>query len=209
MSAHPSIHPEPVDEGRGRPRDRSLLAVGAILIVLGLLAVVARVADIELGAFIGEQTWPFLVIVPGLVLLAMAFVRTPPAGLGFVIAGSIVTTVGTILLVQANTGAWASWAYVWALIPAAAGLGMALYGLLGRTRELVDTGVRMVLIGGALFAVGWWYFETLFSTGKQPIDLGGWWPLVLIGIGVVLTVRALLDTRAAGGHDRTQTRGTI
>jgi hypothetical protein len=179
----------------GRSETRRLLALGAVLILVGVAAVVARSVDVDLGALIGEQSWPALVIVPGLVLIGLAFVARPPDGLGFAIAGSIVTTIGMILLVQANTGAWASWAYVWTLIPGAAGIGMTIYGLLTRSRELVGNGARLAAIAGVLFIAGWWYFETLFTTGEQPADLGTWWPLVLIAVGTVIAIRALLTTR--------------
>jgi hypothetical protein len=202
MTAHPVIQGEPANDGRTRPHPDSRLVLGSILIVIGAIAALARAVDIDLGSYIGEQTWPLLVVVPGLALLALAFVRTPPEGLGFAIAGSIVTTVGAILLVQANTEAWASWAYVWALIPGAAGLGMAVYGLATRTRRLVDTGARMILIAGALFVVGWWYFGGLFASGEPPIDIATWWPLALIGVGVAIAARAWFgDTTWAHADD--------
>ena len=178
------------------------LVVGAILIIVGLAAAVARVVDVDLGRYIGAQTWPFLVILPGLVLIATAFVRTPPDGLGLAIAGSIVAAVGTLLLVQANTGAWASWAYAWALIPGAAGCGLAGYGLRTRTPGLVDQGARMILIAGFLYVAGWWYFEALFATGDQPMDLGTWWPIGLVVAGALVAVRALREGRRATPRSR-------
>ncbi len=49
---------------------------------------------------------------------------------GMVIGGTVVTTVGLVLLYQNTTGRWESWAYAWALVgPAASGLGMALWGI--------------------------------------------------------------------------------
>ena len=135
MSGHPMTHGnEPSGIAPTRADTRRLRALAAVLIVIGVIGVVARSTGIDLRVHLGEQSWPLLVMLPGLGLLAVAFTRTPPGGLGFAIAGSVVTAIGAILLVQANTGAWASWAYVWALIPAAAGLGMAGYGLLTRTR---------------------------------------------------------------------------
>jgi hypothetical protein len=184
----------------GRSERRRLLALGAGLILVGVIAALARAADLDLGGLIGEQTWPALVITPGLVLIGLAFVTRPPEGLGFAIAGSIVSTIGTILLVQANTGAWASWAYAWALIPGAAGVGMAVYGLLTRVTDLVDKGVRLVAVAGVLYLAGWWYFEALFATGEQPVDLAMWWPVALIGAGTVIATRALLSTRHGPGR---------
>ena len=181
-----------------RPWAGGTLALGAILIVVGLLAVVGRWAGVDLGSVIGEQTWPFLVIVPGLGLAGLAFTRTPPDGVGFAIAGSIVTTVGAILLYQANTLMWSNWAYVWTLIPAAAGLGMGIYGFLTGMPELVAKGTRLFVIGGLMFMVGWWYFEAIFSTGSAPFDAGTWWPIALIVVGVVAVTRAVAIGRREG-----------
>jgi FtsH-binding integral membrane protein len=208
MTAPQMIHSDTgSDPERVRSETRRLLALGALLIVVGLAAMAARTADLDLGGLIGEQTWPLLVVVPGLLLLGLAFVRTPPDGVGFAIAGSIVTTVGAILLVQANTANWASWAYVWALIPGAAGLGMAAYGLLTHTGELVDKGVWMVVIAGVLYIVGWWYFEGLFATGEQPVDVATWWPVALIAAGAVVAIRALFAAHGAAPPTASDTEG--
>ena len=196
MSAHPTTQRrhEPGHESKDGDT-RRLLGLGAVLILVGLAAVAVREADLGLGGLIGEQTWPLLVIAPGLVLIGLAFVPAPPNGLGFAIAGSIVTSVGMILLVQANTDTWSSWAYVWALIPGAAGLGMAVYGLLTRAAELVQKGVALMVTAGVLFMVGWWYFEALFTTGEQPVDVATWWPIALVGAGAVIAIRALFVAR--------------
>ena len=163
-----------------RPRTGGALVLGAILIVVGLVAVIGRSAGFDLRTVIGEQTWPLLVIVPGVVLFGSAFTRTPPDGIGLAIGGAIVTTVGAILLYQANTETWESWAYVWALIPGAAGLGKAAYGLATGSRQEVVEGGRMAVIAGLLFVAGWWYFGTLFETGQVPLDASLWWPIALI-----------------------------
>jgi len=196
MHAHPGIQGNHETEVRPARADAGrLLGVGATLILVGVVAVLARSLALDLGAVIGEATWPLLVIVPGLVLIGLAYTRKPPDGLGLAIAGSVITAVGTILLVQANTGAWESWAYVWILIPGAAGLGMAGYGLLTRTAGLIDRGVWMVVISGIVFLVARWYFEAVFATGDQPVDLATWWPLGLVAAGVLVAARALLEWR--------------
>ena len=177
-------------------RTNSMLILGAILVGIGVLAVIGRAADVDLGGLIGEQTWPLLVIVPGLVLLALAIPPAPPEGLGFAIAGSIVTMVGAILLFQANTEAWASWAYAWLLIPGAAGLGILGYGAFTHRLELIRKAVPLILIPAALFVVGWWWFETIFATGEVPFDAGTWWPLALIVVGGAIGLGALSRDRA-------------
>ena len=173
-------------------RTNPLVILGTILVLIGLVAGVGRLAGIDLATVIGDQTWPLLVIVPGLLLIGLAFVPAPPDGIGFAIAGAIVTTVGAILLVQANTGLWESWAYVWALIPGAAGLAKAIYGWATGARDEVRVGLRMMLISGVLFVVGAWYFTAIFATGQPPVDVATWWPAALIAVGALITIRALL-----------------
>jgi len=173
--------------------------LGLLLMAGGGLAAIATAAGVDLGELINEESWPFLVVVPGLVLLALAFVPTAPQGQGFVVAGSIVTAVGLILLYQATTDAWASWAYAWALIPGAAGLGKALYGLLTGYRDLARHGIQLMLIAGGLFVVGWWYFEAWFATGREPSAIGTWWPAIFIGVGAVIVAGALSDRRRGPG----------
>jgi hypothetical protein len=195
MTMQPIIQTAPPTTSSGRARGASRVVLGVILVMVGAVAVLARAAGLDLGASIGDTSWPLLIVAPGLLLFALAFTRTPPDGLGFVIGGSIVTTVGGILLVQANTDTWASWAYVWALIPAAAGLGMTVYGLLTRTSGLIGKGARLAVGAGGLYLAGWWYFDALLTTGEQPVDLRTWWPLAVIAVGLLIAGRALLEPR--------------
>jgi hypothetical protein len=176
-------------------RTNPLVILGTILVLIGLVAGLGRLAGIDLATLIGDQTWPLLVIVPGLALLGLAFVASPPDGTGFAIAGAIVTAVGTILLVQANTGLWESWAYVWALIPGSAGLALAVYGWATGARDEVRVGLRLMLIAGILFVVGAWYFSAIFATGLPPVDIATWWPVALIAVGAFIAIRALLPER--------------
>lgn len=174
--------------------------LGGILIVVGAAVLLARSAGINLFATIGPLTWPYLVIVPGLVLLGLALVPARPQGVGFAIAGSIVTTVGALLLYQSQTGHWESWSYAWALIPAAAGLAQVGYGLFAGDRAIVDRGFWMAIIGGLLFAVGAWFFEGLFAGEPRPHDLE-WGPIVLIVLGGVIVLRGILGRAEAPAGD--------
>ena len=72
------------------PPRRALFVFGAVLMVVGLAIVVGRLAGVQLQELIGEQSWPFFVIVPGLILLVAAVVPRPPDGLGLAIAAEIV-----------------------------------------------------------------------------------------------------------------------
>lgn len=173
----------------------ALLFVGGVALVLGQL-------DIDVPASIVDAGWPLFVIVPGVVLFASSLLVPAPKGVGLAIGGSVVTTVGAVLLYQQTSGHWESWSYAWALVgPAAAGLGMVVYGLVTHARELVATGTRLVVIGLGLFAVGYWYFETIFSSGQPPLDVWAWWPVVMIGVGLLVVIGALSKRRTVDRAD--------
>ena len=183
-------------------RWNGLAVVGAILVCAGAAWFVMRELRFDPFAAVADAGWPFFVIIPGVSLLALSLIPTPPRGLGFAIAGAIVTTVGIVLLYQATTAHWESWAYAWALVgPGAAGLGMLAYGLLFRQRDLLPAGARLVAIAAGLFVVGYWYFETVFATGRTPIDLGVWWPIVVVAVGLAALVSGLAG-RGRGAVDQ-------
>lgn len=174
---------------------RGALTVGALLVLAGIAAIILRQAGFDLGDEFFETGWPLFVIVPGLALLTAAVFPAPPKGLGFAIAGSIVTSVGLLLFYQQATGHWESWSYAWALIgPGAAGLGMVGYGLVYRVRDFVTTGARLVIVSAVLFAAGFWFFEAIFESGRVPVDLETWWPVGLIGLGIAVLLAGALGS---------------
>ena len=177
---------------------RGPIVPGGLLLLLGLAAFVLQTVGLEPGAAIAEIGWPFFVVIPGALLLLSAFLVTRPRGLGFAIAGSIVTTVGLILLVQNMTGLWETWAYAWALIPTAAGLGMLAYGLFADQAAVQWVGLRLAGIGAVLFLVGMWFFGPLFAGGEPPVNLEGAWPAILVVSGLVVLAWAILRPGADG-----------
>lgn len=186
-------------------RWRGLTVLGTALVIVGIGWLILRELAIDPFKAIADVGWPYFVIVPGVALLLVSLVRTPPRGVGFAIAGSIVTTVGCVLLYQQVTGHWTSWAYAWALVgPGAAGLGMLAYGLIFGQRDLLAPGARLVAIAAAIFVVGYWYFETIFTTGRAPLALGEWWPLVLIGVGLAALAAGVLSRGPRSGSPTNQ-----
>jgi len=166
-----------------------LSVLGIALVIVGAGWFLLRELQIDPFKAISDAGWPYFVILPGVVLFLASLVPTPPRGVGFAIGGSIVTMVGVVLLYQQTTGHWTSWAYAWALVgPGAAGLGMVVYGLIFRQRDLLAPGARLVAIAAAIFAAGYWYFETIFTTGHVPVELAEWWPLLFVGVGLVALV---------------------
>lgn len=153
--------------------------LGLVLILVGAVAFGAR--------FAGAVPWPLFVLAPGLALLAAGLL----AGRGaarLVVPGTIVTTVGLILLVQNATDTFESWSYAWGLVLASVGAGRAL---LGRSREdpaLVREGARLLYLGLLLFAAFGAFFEFVVFADADAV--GRYLlPLLLVAAGVFLLWR--------------------
>jgi hypothetical protein len=161
---------------------------GAILIGLGMLFLLFQMIP-GLGRLLRiELFWPLIIIAGGAFFLLMALLtRTPPLA----IPGCIVGGIGCLLFMQNVTGYWESWSFVWALIPGFVGVGLILSGLLGdRPAEQLHAGGKLLLISAALFLV--------FGAFLGPFGfLSNLWPLLLIGAGLVLLARVLLQSRPA------------
>ena len=178
----------PTREGSGQSTP---IALGAVLVIIGILLFAAQLLDFN----VGRLGWPLIVVGVGVVLLVIGLFVNLEEGL--VIGGTVVTTVGLVLLYQNSTGLWATWAYAWALVgPAASGLGLALWGLrTGSSRDLRN-GTWGFLGGMALFAVGFLFFEGIIGLSGARLPLADWvLPALVIGIGVVLVIRGLMSRR--------------
>ena len=168
------------------------LALGAALIVIGAVLLAGQLLDFRLT----DLGWPVWIIGVGLVLLAVGLAVAGDSGL--VVGGTVVTTVGLVLLYQERTDHWESWAYAWALVgPAASGLGLALAGIRRGNRSEIRNGTWGLLGGLAVFAVGFLFFEGVIGISGQPFDLPEWLlPAAVIAIGLVLLARGLLQRPA-------------
>lgn len=152
---------------------RSSIIGGTILILMGLLFLSFQMfPELAEQLDIGRQ-WPLIVIGVGVLFLLGALVGTPPLA----VPGSVIAGIGGILYYQNVSGDWASWAYIWALIPGFAGIGTMLMGLLTPGgRRNVREGGRLVVISLVMFLIFGAFFGGL---GR----LGQYWPVLLIGIG--------------------------
>lgn len=168
------------------------MAVGAILVVVGVILLGGQVLDIGLG----DLGWPLIIVAIGVALLLIGLVVVNESGM--VVGGTVVTTVGLVLLYQNQTGHWESWAYAWALVgPAASGLGLALWGIRSADTKDIRNGTWGFLGGLAFFAVGYLFFEGIIGLSGEPLPLPGWLlPVVVIGIGLVIVARAFLSREA-------------
>jgi len=159
------------------------------LVAIGILLLLAQTFRWNLG----EVGWPLFVLVPGLLFLAAAaFGGRSVAGL--FVPGSVVTTVGLILFVQNLSGRFETWAYAWALIPTAIGVGLSLQGartedpaLRRRGRQLIGT-FLLAFLAFAVFFEGF-IFGDIVETWADTWLFRSLLPLLLIAAGAYLLWR--------------------
>ena len=169
------------------------IAIGLVLVVVGAVLFAGQMA----GIGIEDVGWPFFVIAAGVAILLIGLVVANEQGM--VIGGTIATTVGLVLFYQDQTGRWESWPCAWALVgPAASGLGLALWGLRSRNGGDIRNGTWGLLGGLAIFAIGFLFFEGVIGIGGDRLALPEWLlPVAVIGIGVIVLGRGMLERREA------------
>ncbi|MER3482567.1 MAG: hypothetical protein C4332_04860 [Meiothermus sp.] len=166
--------------------------IGIILVVLGGLFLLGQVVD--LGESIGHWGWPFFVMLPGILLLVLAFVGGKTSA-GLAVPGSIVTTVGLILFVQNVTDHFESWAYAWGLLVAAAGVGRFLQGTLEPNLKTRQQGLQLASAGVILFVAFAAFFELfIFNQSQLAHHLV---PIALIAVGAYLLMRRNASERGS------------
>ncbi len=160
---------------------------GASRVLVGLGVVVLLAQVLGAGGHGWGVTWPVLIIIPGLLCFAGMVVSGPSAGF-LALPGSVITMVGLILLYQATFDHYASWAYTWALIHTAVGIGMTIDGVWRGSGTRIRTGQRIMVIGAALFVIGFVFFELILNIGGLArVGLGrSSGPLLLIAAGLAL-----------------------
>ncbi len=166
-------------------RNRTNLAAGMLLILVGGIFLAFQVAPGLVGWLRPELNWPLFVIGAGFVLLVIGLLTDEP---GMAVPASIVGGVGALLYWQNLTGRWETWSYAWTLIPGFVGLGVILSGILsGRTAQSLRDGGRTILVSLVLFVV----FGSLLGGNLTGIV----WPALLIAAGVILLLGNILRSR--------------
>jgi hypothetical protein len=187
--------PPPIGVTRQPPvrRSGSGIALGVVLVVVGLFYLLVQVLGIDLSSF----GWPLFVIIPGLTLLIVGFVSL---GTGAAIPGGILMMVGLVLAYQNASGNWASWAYAWPLVaPGGVGLGLFLQGLRERNPGLIRQGRNLIFIAALIFMVGFVFFESILDLSgmnERPVVRAAL-PALFIVIGILLLARSIQRSRRA------------
>jgi hypothetical protein len=166
--------------------NRTFLVFGVLLILAGVLLLLAR-NNPDWQAWINEVwAWPLGFVAIGGIFLLMGLILGEP---GMCIPAAILAGLGGIFYYQYQTGDWASWTYMWALIPGFVGVGIILAALLeGRLRS-VWSGLDLILISGVLYLI----FASFF--GGITL-LGSYGPAILmISLGIYVLIRGAMAAR--------------
>ncbi|MHB0876816.1 MAG: hypothetical protein ACYC5O_12330 [Anaerolineae bacterium] len=186
-----------------RVSNPSALLLGLVLIGIGGLFLLGPLLGISLLAF----SWPLLILLPGVLLLVGAVAGGKSAA-PLAVPGCLLTTLGGILLLQNSFDYFESWAYAWALLPAAVGVGIALIGLRHADRTPVAVGAGIAAVSLVVFALAGFAYEVapllagyFERTGnvrlwRNLIDLI--WPFYIIVPGLLLFVAMFVGGRSAG-----------
>ena len=161
-------------------KNRSQLALGVILILLGAWFIAQRQVP-ALETWVAQyMNWPLNVVAVGAIILLIGLLVGAP---GMAIPAAIVAGIGGILYYQNQTNDYQSWSYMWTLIPGFVGIGQILAAVLGRSMREARSGMNMILTSAVMFII----FAAIF--GKLGM-LGPYFPaVVLILVGLWFLVR--------------------
>ena len=180
----------------GEQHERNTRALGFLLLAVGAWILVARFIHINLGSWL----WPFWVIVPGGLIMALGFRDIHRSNEGLVTFGGIVAVTGIILFVQNITGQWQSWAYAWALVfPGSIGLGQYLWGKRRGDAAAVRSAEKMIRVAVVLFVAFGIFFEVVLGIGTFHLGTASSIvvPVLLIAVGVALYVTSMAGRRGS------------
>lgn len=172
-------------------QNRTQLALGVLLVLIGVLYLVAQQTPALQAILHTQFTWPFYVLGAGALILVVGLLTGAP---GMAIPACIVAGIGGILYYQNLTGDWESWSFLWTLIPGFVAIGIILTGLFGEdTRNNLGRGLNLLVVSAVLFLV----FAALF---QRLYLLGPYGPAVaLILLGVYIIGRGFLRGRTTSG----------
>jgi len=165
-------------------QNRSNLFLGLLLILIGAWMVFTHQVP-EVQTWLNHHyIWPMWVIGAGALMLLLGLITGAP---GMAIPAAIVAGIGGILYYQEVHRDYASWSYMWALIPGFVGVGTILAGLLGEnTRYNLSRGLRLLVTSTVLFLV----FGTFLGGLKILGEYGA--PILVILLGVYVLARGFM-----------------
>jgi hypothetical protein len=167
------------------------LIAGVLLLLVGLVVLASEpILDVIDGLAAGEDLlrwWPVAVIGLSLFFLVPGVLGGPNRRLraGMVIPGVLLAAIGGALLYTSLTDRWASWAYLWSVIPFAFGLGMYAAGWIADAPAFKWIG--SAIAGGGVLA--YVVFATAFGGEAFRIFAA----IGILALGMALTIGGLAD----------------
>lgn len=172
-------------------QNRTQLVLGILLVAIGVFYLVGQQMPALKALMQTEFQWPFYVIAAGLLILIIGLLTGAP---GMAIPATIVAGIGGILYYQNRTSDWASWSFLWTLIPGFVAVGILITGLLGEdTRNNLGRGLNLLVVSAVLFLIFAAVFQRLSFLG--PFGPAG----LLILLGLYVIGRGLLRGRRSEG----------
>jgi hypothetical protein len=168
-------------------QNRSTLFLGILLILVGAWLVLSNQVPALRTWLDNNFAWPMWTIGAGLLIFLIGLLTGAP---GMSVPAAIVAGIGGILFYQNATNNFASWSYMWTLIPGFVGIGLILAGLLGEyTRHNLSRGLNLIVISAVMFLI----FGALFG-GLGILGPNG--PaILLIALGLYILLRGFLRNR--------------
>jgi len=167
---------------------RTQLALGVILILLGAWFLLDRSVPTFHTLFNKYTEFPYNMFLIGAGILIIGLVTGQPS---MSVPAAVVAGIGGIFYYQEVTSNYASWSYMWTLIPGFVGVGSILTGLLGdNTAHNLKRGLNMMVVSAVLFLVfssflGGWNLLGNFGPAILLILLGLW----VLGSGLYSSFR--------------------
>ena len=177
-------------------RNLTGIIIGTILIAVGVFSLFGRFFP-----FINwDNLWPLIVAGVGAVFFIVMVLGDRTHG-GLAIPGSVLVTIGLILLVMNSTDRWEAWSYAWALIIFAVGLGNLINGIWSDQPDLRKRGLNTMRDGLILFLIFGVIMEFIFSiTGVTNFGSLFLWATLLALLGLFLLITRLLRLSKVGGE---------
>lgn len=171
-------------------QNRSNLALGLILLIVGAWLLVTRQVPAIQTWMEANFTWPMWIIGAGALVFLVGLITGTP---DMAVPASIIAGVGGILYYQNMTDDFGSWSYMWTLIPGFVGVGTILTGLLGEhTRRNIGHGLRLMVTSAVLFLIFATFFGGLDILGEYGL------PVILILLGVYVLARGFIRSGKRG-----------
>lgn len=162
-------------------RNRTQLVLGLALIIVGAVYLAQTQYPNLLRPFGPFLEYPLNIVAAGAALLLLALLA---GAQGLIVPACIVASIGGILYYQQWTQDASAWAYMWTLIPGAAGVGNILEGAFSSNSLKVRSGLSTIFGSAVLFLI----FAAIF--GKLNL-FGLYGPAILLmAAGLWMVIRA-------------------